>query len=297
MQARRCALPCATAHGILADGRRCIVVALIVLLIVARPAMAAGRPSVAASKAFDEYVAGVEERIRYEESSPASFIVEPDGAAAVREAEGGRGAVVVSPRGSGSAEVAGGLIHHWIGSVFVPGASVAQVLSVLQDYDHLPRYYLPEVMSSRLISRDGDDFRIAMRLREHKVATVVMDSDYDVRYGRLDLDHQFSFSRSTRITEIGDAGGPREHALADTDSHGYLWRLNAYWRFARRGDGVVVQCEAVSLTRDVPAGLGWLVGPYVRAIPRESLQTTLGATRDALVARANSERVTAAEHR
>jgi hypothetical protein len=125
----------------------------------------------------------------------------------------------------------------------------------------------------------------------------VLDSEYDVRYGRLDADHQFSFSRSTRIKEIGDAGGPREHAVANAESHGYLWRLNAYWRFAQRGDGVVVQCEAVSLTRDVPAGLGWLVGPLIRAIPRESLQASLGATRDAVVERANSVRVTAAEHR
>jgi hypothetical protein len=286
-----------TAGRILAVLRRWIVIALIALLAAATQAVPGAEPSVAASKAFDEYVVGVEERIRREESSVASFIVETDGAAAVRAAEGGGGTVVVNARGSGSAEVSGELIHHWIGSVFLPGASVADVLSVLQDFNHLPRYYSPEVTSSRLISRDGDDFRIAMRLREHKVVTVVMDFEYDVRYGRLDEDHRFSFSRSTRITEIGDPGGPREHAVANAESHGYLWRLNAYWRFAQRGDGVVVQCEAVSLTRDVPAGLGWLVGPFVRSIPRESLRATLGATRDAVLARANSERVAAAEHR
>ncbi len=270
------------------------MIALIALLAAATPPVG---PSAAASKVFDEYVAGVEERVRREESSVASFIVEPDGSTAVQAAALGHGEVVVNPGGSGTAEVPGGLIHHWIGSVFVPGASVAEVLSVVQDYDHLARYYSPEVMSSQLISRDGDDFRMAMRLRERKVVTVVMDSEYEVRYGRLDAQQQFSFSRSTQVTEIADAGGPREHAVADAQSHGYVWRLNAYWRFAQRGDGVVVQCEAVSLTRDVPTGLGWLVGPFLRAIPRESLQATLGATRDAVVARANSERVTAAEHR
>jgi hypothetical protein len=270
------------------------VIALIALLAAATPA--AG-PSAAASKVFDEYVAGVEERLRREETSVATFIVDPDGAAAVREATVGRGGVLVNPGGSGTAEVPGGLMHHWIGTVFVPGASVAEVLSVVEDYDHLARYYSPGVMSSRLIWRDGDDFGIAMRLRDHKAVTVVMDTAYEVRYGRLDPEHQFSFSRSTHVTEIADAGGPHEHAVADAESHGYLWRLNAYWRFARRGDGVVVQCEAVSLTRDVPAGLGWLVGPMIRGIPRESLQATLGATRDAVVARANSERVTEAAHR
>jgi hypothetical protein len=287
-------LPRATARRILADERRCIVIALIALL--AAPTPAAG-PTATASHAFDEYVAGVEERIRRREASVASFVVEPDGSAAVREATVGRGEVVVDPGGSGTAEVQGGLIHHWIGSVFVPGASMAEVLSVVQDYDHLARYYSPEVMSSQLISRDGDDFQIAMRLRERRVVTVVLDSEYEVRFGRLDAGHQFSFSRSTRIAEIADAGGPHERAVADADSHGYLWRLNAYWRFAQLGDGVVVQCEAVSLTRDVPAGLGWLVGPLIRGIPRESLQATLGATRDAVVARANSERITGAAHR
>jgi len=269
------------------------VIALIVLLAAAIPA----GPSVEASKAFDDYLAGVEERVRREESSVASFVVEPDGSTAVREATVGRGEVVVDPGGSGTVEVPGGLIHHWRGSVFAPGASVGEVLSVVQDYDHLARYYSPEVMSSRRISRDGDDFRVAMRLREHRVVTVVMDTEYDVRYGRLDPEHQFSFSRSTRITEIADAGEPHERTVADAENHGYLWRLNAYWRFAQRGDGVVVQCEAVSLTRDVPAGLGWLVGPLIHGIPRESLQATLGATRDAVVERANSERVTTAGHR
>jgi hypothetical protein len=272
------------------------VIALLVLL-AAVPARPATGPSVAASKAFDGYVAGVEARIWREESLAASFLVEPEASTAVREAAVGHGDVVVRPGGSGTAEVPGGLIHHWIGSVFVPGADVAEVLSVVEDYDHLARYYSPEVTSSRLISRDAGDFRIAMRLRERRVVTVVLDSEYEVRYGRLDADHQFSFSRSTRVTEIADAGGPREHAVDDAESHGYVWRLNAYWRFAQRGDGVVVQCEAVSLTRDVPAGLGWLVGPFLRALPRESLQATLGATRDAVVGRANSGRGTAAEHR
>jgi hypothetical protein len=269
------------------------------MALIALLAAATGVPgtSAAAWKAFDDYVAGVEERIRREESSVATFVAEPDGSTAVRNATFGRNEVVVRPVGSGTAEVDGGLVHHWVGSVFIPGASVGEVLAVVQDYDHLARYYSPEVMSSRRISRDGDDFQIAMRLRERKVVTTVVDAACEVRYGRLDAQHQFSVSRSTRVTEIADAGGPREHAMTDAESHGYLWRLNTYWRFAQRGEGVLVQCEAVSLTRDVPAGLGWLVKPLIRAIPRESLQAMLGATRDSVVSPAKSQRVAAPEHR
>lgn len=136
--------------------------------------------------------------------------------------------------------------------------------------------------SSKLISRNGDNFRILLRLHEHKVITVVIDSEYDVRYGRLDAARQFSWSRSTRMTEIADAGGAHEHAVSAADNHGYMWRLISYWRFSQVSDGVVVQCEAISLTRNVPTGLGWLIGPFVREIPRESLETTLKQTRDAV---------------
>jgi len=44
-----------------------------------------------------------------------------------------------------------------------------------------------------------------------------------------------------------------------------------------------VQCESVSLSRDVPTGLGWLIGPFVTSIPRESLEFTLRTLRAELM--------------
>jgi hypothetical protein len=61
-----------------------------------------------------------------------------------------------------------------------------------------------------------------------------------------------------------------------------MWRLNSYWAFEQSDDGVLVECEAISLTRDIPTGLAWMIGPFVNSIPRESLEFTLGATRKAL---------------
>jgi hypothetical protein len=46
-----------------------------------------------------------------------------------------------------------------------------------------------------------------------------------------------------------------------------------------------MECEAVSLTRDIPSGLGWLIEPIIRQLPRESLVNTLRKTREALPAR------------
>ncbi len=197
-----------------------------------------------------------------------------------------RGEVVVQSVGNedGRAiEIPGGLIHHWRGTVFIPGASLRQTLALLQDYDHHDLYYQPDVMQSRLLSRDGDDFRVFLRLRKRKVVTAILDTEYDARYVQLDPTRVYSRSYSTRVAEVENAGGPGERDLPPGEDHGYMWRLNSYWRIQEVADGVYIQCEAISLTRDIPAGLGWLVSPFIRSIPRESLTFTLKSTRDAVL--------------
>ena len=46
-----------------------------------------------------------------------------------------------------------------------------------------------------------------------------------------------------------------------------------------------MECRAISLTRDIPMGLGWIIEPIVRTLPQESLIHTLDATRKALAER------------
>jgi len=236
-------------------------------------------------EAFDHYIAQAEIRIGAARSDVKAFLsfeslATPQRAEMIARLR--RGEVVIEKRGDTPEEISGGLIHDWAGVVFVPGVTVSQAVGVVRDYDHLTRYYSPDVVQSRLVSAHGDDLHVFMRLRRQKVVTVVLDTEYDVRYGRLDALHHFSTSRSTRVSEIEDAGGASEHALPDGHDHGYMWRLNTYWAFEQAEDGVFVQCEAISLTRDIPTGLGWLVGPFVNSIPRESLQFTLSATQAAL---------------
>jgi hypothetical protein len=103
------------------------------------------------------------------------------------------------------------------------------------------------------------------------VLTVVLDSEYDVSFGRLDAHDGFSASRSTRIYELDPAG----HRLSEAQEHGFLWRLNSYWTYAERDGGLVLQVESISLSRAIPAGLGWALRPYVESVPRESLEFTL----------------------
>jgi len=186
--------------------------------------------------------------------------------------------------------VPGGLIHHWMGTIFIPGVSLAQTLAFLQDYDDQYKFYTPDVQRSKLVERQGDRFKVFLRLRKTKVVTVILNTEYDVKYTRLDGDHAISDSRSTRIAEVENAGKPNESEKPVGNDSGFMWRLNSYWRFQQRDGGVYVQLEAISLTRDIPTGLGWLISPFISSIPRESLAFTLTRTREALIPEHGAEK-------
>jgi len=260
-----------------------IIPVLTVLLAAEASLGAQQRPET--TGAFDSYVSQAEARIGQARKG-ANSLLELESMPVPQRAEVisrlRRGEVVVEKHGNTPTEVSGGLIHDWSGMVFIPDVTVPQVLGMVRDYDHLARYYSPDVVRSRLGSAHDDDLHVFMRLRRQKVVTVVLDTEYDVHYGRIDAAHQYSTSRSTRVAEIADPGGTDEHALPGDSDHGYMWRLNTYWAFEQVKDGVFVQCEAISLTRDIPSGLGWLIGPFLNSVPRESLQSTLNATRAAL---------------
>src|SRR5258706_2677841 len=175
-----------------------------------------------------------------------------------------------------------GMIHHWIGVAFVPKAKLQDVLRVLQDYDHHAQYYAPDVERSKIESHDGDHFVVFLRFRRHKIITVVLNTQHEVRYFRDSETREHSRSSATRIAEVENAGKPNEREKAPGEDGGFLWRMETWWRMEERDGGVYVQSEVVSLTRDIPTGLGWLIGPFVSSIPKETLTFTLEATRRAI---------------
>ena len=180
----------------------------------------------------------------------------------------------------------GGLIHHWVGVVFIPSAKLEDVLGVLQDYDHQSTIYSPDVERSRIESRDGDHFRVFLRFRRHIVITVVLNTEHDVHYFRDAPNRAHSRSSAVRIAEVENPGKSDEREKSPGDDGGYLWRMETWWRMEERDGGVYVQSEVASLTRDIPTGLGWLVGPFVTSIPKETLVFTLEATRKAVQGKA-----------
>lgn len=178
--------------------------------------------------------------------------------------------------------VPSGLIHDWIGAVWIPATTIAKTLARVQDYDNHKNIYKPEVMDSRLISHHGNDYSIFLRLLKKKIITVVLDTYHDVHYQRVSEEQWFCRSYTTRIAEVDNAGTPKEKIYPPDTGYGFMWRLYSYWRFAGDGDGVIVECRAMSLTRDVPFGLGFIIEPIIKNLPRESLVNALEATRRAL---------------
>ena len=191
---------------------------------------------------------------------------------------------IVAQRWSGKecVKVPDGLIHDWIGTAFTPGTTVKEALALVQDYNNHKNIYKPEVIASKLIDHHDNDFQIYLRLLKKKIITVVLDTDHEVHYSALDARRWLCRSCTTRIAEVEHAGKANEEVLPPDAGYGFLWRLDSYWRFEERDGGVYVECRAISLTRDVPKGLGWIIEPIVRKLPRESLINTLKATRQAL---------------
>ena len=235
--------------------------------------------------AFDRYVALTEARLQ---KDPAFLRIDALPDAARREArdqmqKNGLAIERLAMKDGGrEIDVPDGLIHHWIGTAFVPNATIDRALNVLQSYDRHQTIYAPTVTASKLIANDGDHFRFFLRFMMKKVITVVVNSEHDARFRHPAADRAEGWIASTRIAEVEDPGTPQEKERPVGHDGGYLWRLNTYWRLLAKDGGLYVQCESVSLSRGIPFGLGWIVGPFVTSIPRESLTFTLDTTRHQL---------------
>ncbi len=255
------------------------------MVVVLTVPCSSARLSAPARQAFDAYAAAVEKRLEQQHSNPATFLATLNLAPSERtdlDLQLHNGVLHMEPVNGGTQAVSGGLLHHWRGVAFVPGALATDMLRLLLDYDRLSTYYAPEVESSRLLADRGGVATVAMRFKKQMVVPIVLDTEYDVRSGLTGDGAGYSVSRSTHIWEIENPGTARERRMTEGDDDGFLWRLNTYWSFVEVPGGLLIECEAISLTRDVPAGLGWLVAPVIEEMPRDSLKFTLTATRNAL---------------
>jgi len=178
----------------------------------------------------------------------------------------------------GELEVPDASVHHWRGTVIVPGARIDEMVSRLEQEP--PDTRQDDVVSSAVLSRGPGWMKVAIRVRRSLILSAVFDTEHEVRFIRHGSGRASSWSVATKIVEIADAGTPRERAKLPGEDRDLLWRWNAYWRYEQVDQGVLVECESITLSRAVPILLRPVAGPLVSHVARESMDRTLAVFRE-----------------
>jgi hypothetical protein len=197
------------------------------------------------------------------------------------------GKILVSPVGEQVPKgVDSGLIHDWAGAAFIPGATIADVLDVVRDYDRYPMFYKPNVTDSKTLSIDPTADKFSMLLVNKELVTFALEGEYQACYLQVADKQWYSIGYTTRIQEIRDYGRPGEEKLPPDQGSGFIWRIYSLARFEERDGGVYIEQEAIVLSRDIPTTLRWFVNPIVRRTSKSALRASLQQTKDAVLSRA-----------
>ncbi len=271
------------------ESRRLLVGTAVALVVMLSSPVQAAELKPRTLAAWTEYVAATEARIAGELASSDRFLVmdfqEPDDADAERGAlQAGR--IVVTKMRTRRADgdkinVPKGTIHHWRGTMFVPGVTLDEVLANARrsaDEDHLQE----DVLESRILAQGPDTMRVFVKVKRKKFITVVFNTEHDVEYSRHGPARASSASRATKIAELTDPETPNEREKPEGRDRGFLWRLNSYWRYSAVDGGVVVECESLTLSRSIPAILRVFIGQLISSAARESMDRTLESMRTRL---------------
>lgn len=207
------------------------------------------------------------------------------------------GEILVAPMGQNPKVIPHGLIHHWIGAIFLPHTSLDKVLTVVRDYDKYEIFYAPSVVDSRLVRQTGtqDAFSLCM-LNNNVIARYTLEAQFQSFYRRVDENRWYSVGETTDIREIDKYGKADQRELPPNTGNGFIWRLYNVSRFQQRDGGVYVEVEPVALSRDVPGAVRWLVNPVVRRLSKSSMMTSLQKTRQAILASKDLTSSAAAVH-
>jgi hypothetical protein len=243
------------------------------LLIGAGNCLRAGIPP-EALKGYRAYVSNQEARIKEQNQSGSGFLWSAQDSARRKSVRSGE--IPVEKRRA--PEIPKGLINHWIGAVFLPGVTIDQVKRLDQNYNQYKIFYHPDIQDSKLLSHDGDHFKVFYRFKKTKILTVVLDTIHEIDFSSPAPQRLIVTSRCDDVREVKDPGSA-ERVLPVGEGRGFMWAMNSYWRMEEGEGGVVSECEAITLARSIPFGLSAVIGPVVESMAEDSLRNTLTAKR------------------
>ncbi|HEX4232554.1 MAG TPA: hypothetical protein VHZ07_28090 [Bryobacteraceae bacterium] len=195
-----------------------------------------------------------------------------------------QGEIEVAPRiGHGWKSAPGGLIHDWIGAIFIPDASLDDLSRVLEDYGRYKEVYKPVIVDSHLERRvDGTECFSMRWLKKALFVTAAFDTQNESRTYRVDARRAYTISQTISLREIQNYGKPDQRELPPDEGNGFIWRLHVIDRYEERDGGVYLEVEAMVLSRGIPAALRFAVSPAVKDLSRDLLKMWLEATRKAV---------------
>jgi hypothetical protein len=231
--------------------------------------------------AWKQFVAAKDSSVGRAALNPELFL-EVDRSPGLRARVRG-GEIFIEPglRG-GSVDVPSGLIHDWVGSVFIPDATGERVVENARSFERYPEFYKPSVLEARTLRASGDACAFSLLLRQ-KVLFVdaALDGQYECNYSSLPPTRWYSITSSTCIREILNFAHADEHRFEPDTGDGFVWRLHSVEKYEQADGGVYVEIEAAALSRPIPGSLRWMVRGLVERISRAALLTSLRQTRDA----------------
>jgi len=257
---------------------------LSILLLLLHPAFLRGADLKSETlQAWDDYVHHAQVRMQDCSRAQAPFLLVDETRELSERVRSGE--ILVEPEGGKSPHpVLRGLIHDWVGVVFVPNAKLDDVVGVLNSYERYKDYYRPMVVNSRLLEEgpNRELVRLVMIQKAYSV-TAAAEADDEVHFVRLDGNRAYSLSTSIRVQEIADYGKPSAHAFPQDHGPGYIWRTFTVTRLEERDGGTYAEMEMVALSRGIPWAFRWLAQPLTERLPQRILGTMLRDTRAAVV--------------
>lgn len=240
--------------------------------------IAALKPETA--REFDTYQAGVDQERQQRIQGRRAFLWIDEHQDRKREAEEGR-VVTVAITGSDGRSVTAGLVHDWVGDIYLRGIELEAVRDFLLATEHHPAVY-HDVKQAKVLSREANSSVTLLRFLKKKYLTVVLDVQFKNDWRQAGPGRWVMDARSTKVSEVQDAGTAKENPLPPDTGHGFLWRMNSHWSLRQDNGGTWVELRSVTLSRDTPRGLGWMIRPLIRNFPAEAILGTLESTQRVL---------------
>jgi hypothetical protein len=237
-------------------------------------------------KAWNTAVEMTERRISKELSSNEGFLaldfLDPKEAVGERQATRSGQIPIRQISTTKNIKVPDGMIHHWRGSVFIPGVPIDFILSRVKN-PNLEDTKQEDVLDSKVLERTPNSLKLYLKLQKSKLVTVVYNTEHFVRYSSYGPDQESSSSIATKIAEIEFTSNKEEREKPEGQDRGFLWRMNSYWRYQQVDGGVIVECESMTLSRSVPFLLEYIIRPLINSTARESMNRTLDSMRTRMI--------------